>query len=166
MCCSGPMPLPGAVSSGLTCEWESGRRERVGVCGGKGHFSRSFLLDLSLPSSLWLFWLLGNIFSEGNIALPDFEPPPSKPRRTLEVPRVNKVRLGRGWEEGLAAPACGVLPAAASAYGRGGTGAPHPRWEETPRVPRGRAAAGRASGPAPSAFPPFPWEGEPQPATP
>lgn len=78
------------------------------MCGGKGRFSPSLApLDLALTSSIWLLWLLGNIFSEGKITPPDFEPAPSKPRRTLEIPCVNKVRLGRGWEEKLVAPVCG-----------------------------------------------------------
>lgn len=169
MCCSGPMPLPGAVTQGLTCEWDSGRRERVGVCGGKGRFSPSLApLDLALTSSIWLLWLLGNIFSEGKITPPDFEPAPSKPRRTLEIPCVNKVRLGRGWEEKLVAPVCGSclrrpVPTA------GGDLDPLTRGgEKLPEVLTGAAADRAAPGrvpPGPFAFPPFVWEGEPQPAS-
>lgn len=66
MCCSGPVSLPAAVTSGLTCEWEPGRRERVGVCGGKGRVSPSLLpLDHSLPSSLWLLWIPGQFVHGG-----------------------------------------------------------------------------------------------------
>lgn len=167
MCCSGPMPLPGAVTWGLTCGGSGAGGSGVGVCGGKGRFSLPPHPDLSLPSSLWRFGLLGNIFSEGKVALPDFEPPPSKRRRTLEVPRVNKVRLGRGWEERLPAPACGSclqrqVPTA------GGDLEPLTRpGKNSPSFSgEGCGGPGRAPGPSPSAFPPFPWQAEPQPATP
>lgn len=67
---SGPMRLPPALTSGLTCEREPGRGERVGVCvGGEGALlpppSPPSPLDLSLPSSLWLFLTPGQYFQGG-----------------------------------------------------------------------------------------------------
>lgn len=95
----------------------------------------------------------GNIFSEGKITPPDLEPAPSKPRRTLEIPRVNKVRLGRGWEEKLVAPVCGSclrrpVPTA------GGDLEPLTRaGEKLPEVLTGAAADRAAPGRAPPLSP-------------
>lgn len=169
MCYSGLMPHPGAVTSGLTCEWESGRRERIGVCGGKGRFPAHPHPQPPRPCLYPLrsgFWLLGDIFSEGKITFPDFERPPSKPRRTLEISCVNKVRLGgawgKGWRPRLAGPACGRKCRRSA-----GSWRPSSSLGKTPRVSQGRSATGRVRlrAPAPSAFPSFPWEGDQQLAT-
>lgn len=126
--------VPGSWTPGLTWERQPARgsgEERAGVRRGKGLFPGPLPPGLPCPSSLWLFWLLGNIFREREVALPDAEPSPAAPRRAVAVPRTGKVRLA-----GAGRPGCS--PTSASRRRPGEPGALPPPRDKTPRVSHGR----------------------------
>lgn len=70
------------LNSGAHLRGAAGPGERRGAgrrVPREGAFPLPPSPDLSCPSSLWLFWLVGNIFREREAALPDLEPSPAEP---------------------------------------------------------------------------------------
>lgn len=137
-CCGRPHAVPGS--------WNSGTHLRLPGAGPEGR-SVSPRPGDPFPSSLRLFGVLGSILSEGRKAFADFEPPPppSKPRRTWEVPRVTEVRLGGTGREKLAGGGT-TRTRSPSPF----SGTKKPARVSPGRVEPGRAAVPREGNPSPN----------------